>query len=369
MRYLAEPQFTHGTPSRIGVLVVNLGTPQAPTEAAVRKYLAEFLDDPRVVEISRAIWKPVLHGFILRSRPAESAKKYAAIWTADGSPLLIWSRRQAQVLLGSLGERCKAAGLPPDLIRVELAMRYGEPSVASALTALKSANCERVLVLPLYPQYAAATTGSACDAVYASLSRMRRMPAIRIAGSYHDDPGYIRALAARVNDYWQKHGRPDRLLLSFHGLPRFSLDRGDPYHCQCQKTARLLGVELGWKDADIRVAFQSRFGRAEWLKPYTVEALREMGREKLHRVDVFCPGFVADCLETLEEIAIEGKKEFIAEGGREFHYIPALNDHPAWFRAMGDIAWSQLGGWLVAPPSSVELELQAERAKKLGAAR
>jgi ferrochelatase len=369
MRYLAEPQHTHGTPSRIGVLVVNLGTPQAPTETAVRKYLAEFLNDPRVVEISRAIWKPVLHGIILRTRPAASAKKYAAIWTSDGSPLLVWSRRQAQVLLGTLGEKCKASGLPPDLVRVELGMRYGDPSIAAALQALKSANCERILVLPLYPQYAAATTGSACDAVFALLRRMRRMPAVRIADSYHDDAGYIGALAARVNDYWIRHGRPDRLVLSFHGVPRFSLDKGDPYHCQCQKTARLLRNELGWKEADVPVTFQSRFGRAEWLKPYTAEVLRELGKDKTRRVDVFCPGFVADCLETLEEIAIEGKKEFVSAGGGDFHYIPALNDHPVWFKAMGDLAWAQLGGWMSLPPSKIELEMQADRAIKLGAKR
>ncbi|MEP6703048.1 MAG: ferrochelatase, partial [Betaproteobacteria bacterium] len=354
---------------RIGVLLVNLGTPDAPTTAAVRTYLAQFLNDPRVIEIHRAIWKPILHGYILRSRPDKSAKKYAEIWTADGSPLRVWSGRQAQVLQGTLGERCKGAGLPADHIRVELAMRYGNPSVAAGLTVLREANCQRILVLPMYPQYAAATTASVCDAVFAELLRMRRMPAMRIADSYHDDPGYIRALAARVNDYWVRHGRPDQLVLSFHGVPRFTLERGDPYHCQCQKTARLLSVELGWKDGTVTTAFQSRFGRTEWLKPYTVEVLRELGRAKVRRVDVFCPGFVADCLETLEEIAIEGKKEFVAAGGGDFHYIPALNDHPAWFKAMGDLAWKELGGWLDVPAGKVELELQRERAQKLGATR
>ena len=367
MPYLPEPQYAHGTPTRVGVLVMNLGTPEAPTEAALRTYLGEFLRDRRVVEIPPALWQPILHGYILRTRPAASAKKYAAIWTSDGSPLLVWTRRQAQVLQGTLGERCKQAGLPADHVRVALAMRYGKPSIADGLSALKQANCHRILVLPLYPQYAAATTGSACDAVFARLQRMRHQPAVRTVDCFHDEPVYIKSLAARVNDYWVKHGHPEQLLLSFHGVPRFSLDKGDPYHCHCQKTARLLGVELGLRESQMRVAFQSRFGRAEWLKPYTSAVLHELGQQKLKRVDVFCPGFVADCLETLEEIAIEGKKEFISAGGGELHYIPALNDHPAWYKAMGELAWKHLGGWLDAPPSLVERELQAAAARKLGA--
>jgi len=348
---------------------MNLGTPDAPTEAALRLYLAEFLDDPRVVEISRVVWKTILHGFVLRSRPAQSAKKYAAIWTSDGSPLLVWSRRQAQLLQGMLGERCKAADLAADAVKVELAMRYGKPPVPAAMRALKEAGCDRVLAFPLYPQYAAATMASACDALFAHLSKVRRQPALGVIGSFADDPGYIRACAARINDDWMKNGRPDQLLLSFHGLPRFSLDRGDPYHCECHKTARLLGVELGLRDSQMRVAFQSRFGRAEWLRPYTVDVLKELGRERVSRVDVFCPGFVADCLETLEEIAIEGRKEFVAAGGKDMRYIPALNDHPAWLSAMSDIAWSNLAGWLRPAPSKAELALQADRAKALGAAR
>lgn len=368
MPFLPEPEYQHGSPARIGVLAMNLGTPDAPTESALRTYLAEFLVDPRVVEIPPLIWKVILHGFILRTRPARSAAKYATVWTADGSPLLYWSRRQAQVLQGTLGERGKAAGLPADHIRVELAMRYGNPTVAGALAALKQAGCARILVLPLYPQYAAATTASACDAVFDQLKQMRRQPAVRTADSFHDDPGYIRALAARINDYWVRHGRPDRLLLSFHGVPKFSLDKGDPYHCHCYKTARLLGVELGLKDGEMQVAFQSLFGKAEWIKPYTAMVLHELGHQKLGRVDVFCPGFVADCLETLEEIAIEGKKEFISAGGGELHYIPALNDHPLWYQALGDIAWKQLGGWLDAPPGQAERSLQAAAARKMGAA-
>ena len=369
MAFVPEPEYRHGSAARIGVLVMNLGTPEAPTASALRSYLAEFLIDPRVVEIPPAIWKLILHGYILRTRPAKSAKKYAAIWTSDGSPLLVWSQRQASVLQGMLGERGKAAGLPSDHIRVELAMRYGKPSVADALAVLKETRCERILLLPLYPQYAAATTASACDAVFGRLQQMRRQPAVRTVDCFQDDSGYILALAARVNDYWFKHGRPDQLLLSFHGVPKFSLDKGDPYHCHCHKTARLLGEELGLKGAEMQVAFQSRFGKAEWLKPYTSVVLRELGQRKLGRVDVFCPGFVADCLETLEEIAIEGKNEFVGAGGGELHYIPALNDHPLWYKAMGDLAWKHLGGWLDAPSSELERELQAERARSLGAAK
>lgn len=367
MPFNPEPAYQHGSPARIGVLAMNLGTPEAPTAAALRTYLAEFLADPRVVEIPPVVWKLILHGFILRTRPAKSALKYAAIWTPDGSPLLVWSRRQALVLQGTLGERCKAIGLPADHIKVELAMRYGKPSVASGLAALKAAGCERILVLPLYPQYAAATTATACDAVFDHLKQLRRQPAVRTVDCFHDDPGYILALAARINDYWVRHGRPDKLLLSFHGVPKFALDKGDPYHCHCWKTARLLGKELGLKAPEIQVAFQSLFGKAEWLKPYTVEVLRELGRQKLPRVDVVCPGFVADCLETLEEIAIEGKREFTGAGGGELHYIPALNDHPAWYKALGDIAWKHLGGWLDPPADRAERALQAELARKLGA--
>lgn len=367
MPYLPEPPYRHGTAERVGVLVMNLGTPQAPTEAALREYLGEFLRDRRVVEIPRALWLPILHGYILRTRPARSAKKYAAIWTPDGSPLLVWSRRQAQVLQGTLGERCKQAGLPADHIRVELAMRYGKPSVPEAISALKQANCRRILVLPLYPQYAAATTATACDAVFAHLRQLRYQPALRTVDCFHDEPVYIKSLAARVNDYWLKHGHPEQLLLSFHGVPKFSLDKGDPYHCQCRKTARLLGVELGLSDKQMQVAFQSRFGRAEWLKPYTTEVLHELGAQKVRRVDVFCPGFVADCLETLEEIAIEGKKEFVSAGGGELRYIPALNDHPMWYRALGELAWKHLAGWLDAPASDAQRQLQADAATRLGA--
>ena len=362
-----SPPFTHDRPPRIGVLLMNLGTPDAPTAAAVRRYLAEFLSDRRVVEIPPAVWQPILHGVILPVRPAKSARKYAAIWSNDGSPLLVHSTRQRALLLGYLGERLKALGLPSDHAQVELAMRYGRPTVAGAMDRLAAAGCDRILVVPLYPQYAASTTASAMDAVYAYTRESRRMPALRAVDCFHDDPGYIKALARTVNDYWMKHGRPDRLVLSFHGLPRRTLESGDPYHCHCRKTARLLAGELGLDPTQYAVTFQSRFGKAEWLKPYTAEALVTLAREAVGRVDVFCPGFASDCLETLEEIGIEGRRSFLAAGGRDFHLIPCLNEHPLWIAALAGIVLRHLQGWLESPPDAEARATTAARAVAMGA--
>jgi ferrochelatase len=366
-RFRPEPSYEHGRTPRVGVLLVNLGTPEAPTPAAVRRYLAEFLADPRVVEIPRALWLPILYGIVLVVRPAKSARKYAAIWTKDGSPLLVHSVKQRSLLQGLLGQRLKEAGLPADLVAIELGMRYGKPSVAAAMERLKVAGCERVVVVPLYPQYAASATATALDAVYAHARTLRRLPALRAVDSFHDDPGYVRAVAQGINDYWMKHGRPDVLVLSFHGLPRRSLDRGDPYHCQCQKTARLVARELGLDAKQCVVAFQSRFGRGQWLAPATSDTLVALGKEGRGRVDVACPGFVADCLETLEEIGIEGRQSFLQAGGREFHAIPCLNEHPLWIAALAEIVLRELSGWLAPPPDAQEREMSALRAKALGA--
>jgi len=362
-----EPPFEHDHPPRRGVLLVNLGTPTAPTAVAVRRYLAEFLADRRVVEIPRAVWWPLLHGWILRTRPARSAKKYAIIWGTDGSPLLLHSLKQKALLLGLLGQRLKAARLPSDLAPVELAMRYGNPDVAGAFDKLKAAGCDRILVVPLYPQYAASTTASALDAVYTHAQRTRRMPALRAIDCFHDDPGYIKALAQNVNDYWVKHGRPDFLVQSFHGLPRRVLDLGDPYHCHCQKTARLLAMELGLDAKQYAVTFQSRFGKAQWLKPYTADTLVALAKEGKGRVDVVCPGFVSDCLETLEEMGIEGKQAFLRAGGKEFHVIPCLNEHPLWIAALADLVQRNLQGWLGVPPDTQAREMTVLRAQALGA--
>lgn len=341
MSYRTEPAYRHGTPSRTGVLLINLGTPDAPTAAAVKPYLREFLGDPRVVEIPRALWWLILNGIILNTRPKKSAEKYAQIWTREGSPLLVHTQRQARILKGYLGESPENSAPV-----VEFAMRYGNPSVASALDKLKQQNCGRILILPLYPQYAASSTASAMDAVFDALRKMRNMPEIRTVRSFHDHPGYIAALAQSVRDDWMRNGRPDVLVMSFHGVPRYTLDKGDPYHCECQKTGRLLAEALELKPDQYRISFQSRFGRAEWIKPYTTATLEELGKQGIKRVDVICPGFVGDCLETLEEIALEGKASFLGAGGREFHYIPCLNERDDWIRALSNIVSANLQGWI-----------------------
>jgi protoporphyrin/coproporphyrin ferrochelatase len=364
-----EPPFAHDRSPKVGVLLVNLGTPDAPTPSAVRRYLAQFLADPRVIEIPPWVWKPILYGVILVVRPMASAKKYAAIWTKDGSPLLVHSQKQKTLLLGYLGQRLKNAGHPAELCPVELGMRYGNPSVGAALDRLRAANCEKILVVPLYPQYAASTTAAAFDAVAEHLKYVRRIPGLRFVETFHDDPKYIKALAQNVNDYWKKHGRPDRLVLSFHGLPRQTLDRGDPYHCLCHATARLLAQELGLTAAQWSLAFQSRFGKAQWLKPYTSDTLKMLGGEGVPRVDVFCPGFVSDCLETLEEIAIEARATFLAAGGKDFHVIPCLNEHPLWIAALADLVFRNLDGWLVPQAEREVREATLLRAKALGAKR
>ena len=364
MTFRPEPGYRHGTAARTAVLLVNLGTPDEPTPAALRRYLAEFLGDPRVVEIPRLVWWPILHGIILRTRPAKSAAKYASIWSAEGSPLAVWTARQATLLHGHLGER-------GNRVVVRHAMRYGRPSVASVLDELRAEGVTRVLVLPLYPQYAAATTASVSDAVMQWSLVARRTPEFRFVNEYHDDAGYIDALAHTVRGHWQTHGRGDRLVLSFHGVPHRSLELGDPYHCQCHKTARLLGERLGLTREQMLVTFQSRFGKARWLEPYTEPTLRELAAQGVGRVDVMCPGFTSDCLETLEEIAQEARDAFLEAGGREFQYIACLNDEPSWIRALAGIAEQHMQGWDTREPAerqAAELERQRERALALGAA-
>ena len=354
------PAHPHGTPSRTAVIVCNLGTPDAPTPAAVRRYLAEFLSDPRVVEIPRAVWLPLLHGVILRVRPARSARKYESIWTPEGSPLAVWTRKQALLLAGYLGQRDH-----PVLVRH--AMRYGQPSVASVLDDVRAAGADRVLVVPLYPQYSAATTASIGDAVTAWMTRTRDVPEMRFVKHYHDDPGYIAALARKVEGHWTRHGRPDKLVLSFHGMPRRTLELGDPYHCECRKTGRLLAERLKLRDDFVVVTFQSRFGKAEWLQPYTEPTAIELARSGVRRIDVFCPGFTADCLETLEEIDQEVRAAFLAAGGAEFGYIPCLNDSHEWIAALAELTISHLGGWSTAEPSGRELQESKRRALAAGA--
>jgi ferrochelatase len=362
MKHAPEPGFRHDRPERTAVLLVNLGTPDAPTPSAVRRYLAQFLGDPRVVEIPRALWWPILHGIILRTRPRRSAAKYASIWTEEGSPLAVWTAKQALLLAGYLGER----GHP---VLVRHAMRYGHPSIPSQLDALREAGATRVLVLPLYPQYAASTTASAFDAVAAWAGRARRVPELRFVNQYHDDPGYVGALARRLEDHWMAHGRAERLVLSFHGVPQRTLRLGDPYHCQCRKTARLLAERLSLPAEQVLVTFQSRFGRAKWLQPYTEPTLVELARAGVRSVDVACPGFPADCLETLEEIAQEARDAFLAAGGRDFRYVDGLNDRHEWIAALAALAIRHLQGWPAGPADgATALQARAERARRLGAA-
>jgi ferrochelatase len=296
-----------------------------------------------VVEIPPSVWQPVLNLAILPTRPSKSAAKYASIWTPEGSPLAVWTKKVASLLGGYLGER----GQP---VLVRHAMRYGQPSIGGELDALKAAGVTRVLVLPLYPQYAAATTASAIDAVTAWTRRVRRVPELRFVTQYAEDPGYIEALAGSVIDHWQVEGRAERLVLSFHGLPARTRALGDPYHDQCRATAGRLAERLALPDDAIVVAFQSRFGRARWLEPYTEPTLKALARKGVRSVDVLCPGFAADCLETLEEIAQEGRDAFMAAGGAEFRYIPCLNDRPRWLAALAGIAMRHLQGWPAMGP-------------------
>ena len=348
-RFATEPLHNHGTPVSTGVLLINLGTPEAPTPRAVRAYLKQFLSDPRVVEIPRLVWLPILYLFVLTRRPKQSAARYAQIWTRDGSPLKLHTEQQTTLLRGYLGDRLRVP------LVVDYAMRYGSPSIAEKLEAMKAQGCERILLVPLYPQYSASTTATAFDEAFRALARMRNQPEIRTVRHFHDDAGYIGALAASVRDHWGKRGRPDVLVMSFHGVPRRTLELGDPYHCECQKTGRLLAAALGLEPAQYRVTFQSRFGRAEWLQPYTAQVLAALGREKLGCADVICPGFVADCLETLEEIAIEGKAIFARAGGGELRYIPCLNERHEWISALTDMVGRNLNEWLLAPaPETLE---------------
>lgn len=367
MYYKNETGFRHDAPEVLGVLLLNLGTPDAPTVPAVRRYLAEFLSDSRVVELPRFLWWPILHGIILRLRPRRSAKAYRSVWTTQGSPLLAIAKRQAAALQDRLGARM------PGPVRVELAMRYGNPSIGSALACLRSANARRLLVLPLYPQYSATTTASTFDAVTGELSSWRWLPEVRFVNQYHDRQGFIAALADSVRAYWADRGEPDRLLFSFHGIPKEYFLNGDPYYCQCYKTARLTASALGLGRERWQLSFQSRVGNKEWLKPYTDETLKQWGREGIERVQVICPGFSADCLETLEEIAVENRDYFLGVGGKDFGYIPALNEDASHMDMLADLVRQHAAGWPEAGGGDDSiwapriLGQRLERARKQGA--
>lgn len=321
-------------PPRIGILVVNLGTPDAPTPQAVRRYLKQFLSDRRVVEIPSLIWQPILRGIILNIRPKKSAANYAKVWMDEGSPLAVYTERQAKALQSRFGET----------VDCRYAMRYGSPAIADILAQMKADGCDQILVAPLYPQYSGATTATVFDEIGRALSAMRWQPALRFLPPYYDDPLHIDALAVSIGNALAKLDfTPDAIVASFHGMPERTLYLGDPYHCQCQKSARLLSEKLG---RELVVTFQSRFGRAKWLEPATDIMLEKLAREGKRKVAIFAPGFSADCLETLEELAIQGKESFIAAGGKDFAYIPCLNDSETGIAMLEALVRRELSGWI-----------------------
>jgi len=359
--FVNTPDYQHGTQAVTGVLVTNLGTPDAPTTGAVRRYLAEFLSDPRVVEFPRLLWMIILHGVILNIRPRRSAEAYAKVWMDDGSPLLAISERQAIALRTSLEERLDGP------VKVELAMRYGNPSIASGLEKLRQANVRRLLVLPLYPQYSASTAASTFDAVADVLKQWRWLPQLRMVMEYHKDEGWLEAVAQSIRDHWQEHGRKQKLMFSFHGLPRRFLLNGDPYYCQCHASARLIAEKLELAEDDWKLVFQSRFGREEWLQPYCDKTLEELGKQGIESVDMVCPGFSADCLETVEEVAMQNRDIFLSAGGKQYSYIPALNDRPGHISALAGLIERNLAGWDLCGDSAGELDKARTRALACGA--
>jgi protoporphyrin/coproporphyrin ferrochelatase len=351
--------FEHGQKERIGILMIQLGTPDAPEPAAVRRYLKQFLSDSRVVEIPKILWSLILNGIILNTRPKKSAEKYRSIWTKEGSPLMMHSQAQAKLLQGYLGERGHH-------VTVALAMRYGNPGIPEVMRQLREKNVTKLLILPMYPQYAAATTATGLDEVFRELAIWRNQPELRTIRSYHQDAGYIQALANQVRKHWEREqagdGKGQLLLLSFHGVPERSLHLGDPYHCECYVTARLLAQALELPKEQVQVTFQSRFGKAKWLEPYTDATLKALPGKGVSKIDVMCPGFVADCLETLEEIAIEGKETFLHAGGKAYRYIACVNDSPQFIHALSDLCERHLAGW---PSKRLDHEQELKRSSAL----
>lgn len=365
----SSPPYEHGLPESLGVMLVNLGTPDEPSTDAVRRFLDEFLSDPRVVPYPRLLWWLILHGIILRVRPRRSAAQYRKVWTEQGSPLLLHSRDIANGVQEKLSARLSGS------VNVELAMSYGQPSIDAALEKLFAQCARRIIVLPLYPQYSGSTTGSVFDAITRALAKRLWVPEFRFINHYHDASGYIAALAASIRDYWDLNGRGDKLLLSFHGLPKSMRDNGDPYHCQCHKTARLLAESLELDEDEWQLSFQSRVGREAWLTPYTDQTVRKLGSEKIAKLDVVAPGFAADCLETLEELEIQNAGFFREAGGGELRYIPALNARDDHISFLSRTIEKSVGGW---PERSADwsvseaarkMEKSLQRAKAMGADR
>lgn len=343
MKFKGSPQFSHQQADKIGVLISNLGTPDAPTTPALRKYLKQFLWDPRVVEVPRPLWWLILNGIILRTRPQRSAKAYASVFTPAGSPLLYHTRNQAQALQKALD----AQELHEEVI-VDFAMRYGNPSLDSVVESMFQRGVRKLLVLPLYPQYSGATVASTFDALSGDFVKRRWIPDLRFVSHYHDFAPYIAAAAQRIEEHWAQHGRADKLLFSYHGVPLSYLLNGDPYHCECYKTSRLIAERLGLAEGEYMTSFQSRFGREEWIQPYTDATLKGFPAQGVKAVQVFCPGFAADCLETIEEIGEENKEYFLHAGGERYEYITALNDRPQHIEALAALIKENLQGWSVS---------------------
>ena len=358
MKIKNEPDFDHHEIAKTGILLTNLGTPDSCETRDVRRYLKQFLSDPRVVEVPRLIWWFVLNIIILNTRPSRSAKAYSKIWTDEGSPLLKISQDQAYALHEALNQKY------PDTFEVVLAMRYGNPSIANGLEALRAKGVRRVLVFPLYPQYSASTVASTFDAVTSELQHWRWVPELRFINHYHDDDSYLQALASSIQSYWQEHGQPEKLLMSFHGVPRDYLEKGDPYHCECHKTGRMLAEKLGLDDSQWQLSFQSRLGPKEWLKPYTDQTLEALGKEGVKSVHVVCPGFSADCLETLEEIAMENRDVFIEAGGQNYEYIPCLNAETDHIDMMLSLVEQHTQGWLSDKTPEQQLKESDQRVSR-----
>jgi ferrochelatase len=356
MKFRGSPSFTHQQADKLGVLVTNLGTPQAPTKQALKPYLKEFLSDPRVVEVPRLLWWMILNLVILNIRPKRSAKAYETVWTEQGSPLMVHTQNQAEAIKQQLQQKWG------DKIVVDFAMRYGQPSVADTIDKMLQAGVRKLLVLPLYPQYCASTTASTFDAVAAAMTNRRWMPELRFVTEYNNFPDYIQAVADKIRHHWQTHKRADKLIFSYHGIPKRYLTNGDPYHCQCHKTSRLIAENLGLDKDQYLTTFQSRFGREEWLKPYTDHTLMAMPKEGVKSVQIVCPGFSSDCLETIEEIGEENREYFIEAGGERYEYIEALNSDPQHISALVKLIEQNLQGWDI----SQEIGERNELARSLG---
>ena len=357
MQYTGTANFSHDHPEKIGVLITNLGTPDAPTPSALRRYLAEFLWDPRVVEVPRPLWWLILHGIILRIRPGRSAKAYSGVWEPGGSPLLLNTAKQAEAIREELQAK------HGNNLVVAFAMRYGNPGIRHVLTELQAQGVRKLLVLPLYPQYSASTSASTFDAIAHDFTRRRWLPDLRFISHYPDYPPYIEALADHIQAHWKEHGRNQKLVLSYHGVPLKYLMKGDPYHCECHKTSRLLAEKLGLGKDDYMTTFQSRFGREEWLQPYTDETLKSLPDKGVRSIDVFCPGFSSDCLETIEEIDEENRGYFMKAGGEGFSYIPALNATQEHISALTRLIEDNLHGWQVPANNPGEMAARFKRAE------